>query len=506
MRQFLLVLVISILLTNAVKADFSVSILQGKAISGGKAALYVSAVDDAGRPIKGLSGENFELLVSGEKVEGFTVEPVPGAEEALSLVLGIDVSGSMKGKPFEETQNAVTAFLLRLDKEDMVSLLSFGAEVRFLVDFTNDKYQVEKEVKKLSADEDWTHLYDATYMAIDTVKDAPTTRTAIVLLTDGRDERSTRHRQEAIDKATGGSVPIFTIGYGHQIDREYLEEIAGVSGGYFLFTPEPEGITGLYDKVLEQLKNQYMISFDFAKDPGYYKANISLNFQNGLARGNKEFLFSPENTKIPPPDNGILKYIIGAALVLIIACVLIVILIKKPPPPPPPPSPPCELEYPGECPTFYDFIESRSGSLTKVNKISENILLKVDCLNDPIPLVGKDKKCLDELMIARKTENVELHKKSGVAYLWATDKRVSRPKEGRHGHARIFLMVAEERFAVEDLGSASGTLLNGIDLRNKGPAPLRDEDVIDIGGKGGMRIVYRENMPETESGMETTTV
>ena len=229
-----------------VSADVSVVILQGEAVGGNNAALTVSAVDEAGKPIKDLLQDNFELFVSGEKIDNFDVQPTSVSDEPLSIILGVDVSGSMRGKPFKETQKAISIFLDQLEKTDFVSLLSFGTKVGFITDFTRERYALRSQVEALRPVENWTHLYDATYETIKKGKNAPTARATVILLTDGRDEGSERHRKDVIDIASIASIPVFAIGVGKNLDSEFLQEIARVSGGDFVSTPEPEKIPELY--------------------------------------------------------------------------------------------------------------------------------------------------------------------------------------------------------------------------------------------------------------------
>ena len=521
-------------------ADVSVTILKGEALEDEKAALYVSAVDDAGRPIKGLSQDNFKLLVGGEKIDEFTLEPASTAEEPLSIILGVDVSGSMKGKPFEETQKAISIFLDQLEKEDFVALMRFGAEIRLVTDFTRERYAVRTQVEALRPVEEWTHLYDATYEAIRKGKDAPTTRAAVVLLTDGMDEGSERTAKDAVDIATGASVPVFTLGFGQNIDIDYLQKIAQVSGGDFASTPEPEKITELYQGVLDQLKKQYMISFHFAKEPSTYKASLTLTRGNETAMSTKEFLFNPKGVPIVVPPQ-IVEHIVEpqkpwyesltrqhviiiGSVVLVIAIILIALIItlkrrwkkriereqeekeswmkriseviessdtED-----------CELEYPSEYPTIVHYFDSRAGQMTQVAQTSPDVFLQVDCLKSSVPLVHEGVEVLDELIIAKKSKERLSYRKRGAVYLWTKNEYVSRPRGARAGHARIFISEGE-RFVIEDLGSVNGTWIGG--KRIDDAFPLQDGDVIDIGGKDGIRIVYRESTRGME-GFEQTMI
>ena len=508
-------------------ADVSVAILKGEALEDKKAALYVSAIDDAGRPLKGLAGENFELLVGGERIEDFAVEPVSTVEEPLSIILGVDVSGSMRGRPFEETQKAISIFLDQLEKEDFVALMSFGTEVRFVTDFTKERYVVRSQVEALRPVEQWTHLYDATYESIRKGRDAPTTRAAVVLLTDGKDEGSEHVAQDAVNIATGASVPVFTIGFGVNIDIPFLQEIAQMSGGDFTSTPEPERIPELYQGVLDQLKNQYQISFDFSKEPSTYKASLTLIRGNETARSTKEFLFNPTGAAIVVPPEVVeqmvtppkpwyerltrQQLIVLGSIVFILLIVLIILIIaflkkrrkriekereekeiwmqKIAEMVESSDTEDCELEYPSEFPTIVHYFDSRSSQMTKVAKNSPDVLLQIDCLKQSVPLVHEGVEVLDELMIAKKSKERASFRKKSAVYLWTRNEYVSRANQERAGHARIFISEGE-RFAIEDLGSMNGTWIGGKKI--DGVFPLQDGDVIDVGGKDGIRIVYRE--------------
>lgn len=551
-----------LLIARAGVAEVGMTVLNGRSLGANQAALVVSVLDETGAPIKGLTAEDFKVRVGGEPVGPLAVTLVAATDEHLSVVLGVDVSGSMKGRPFDETTKALTSFLLQLEKGDMVALFSFGSEVRLLTDFTTDRAEVQRRVEALSPTEQWTHLYDVTCEAIEKAKKALTTRAAVVLLTDGKDEQGRRTREQALSLARAKTAPVFTIGFGHAIERSYLEEVAAASGGRSFFTPEPARIAEIYEAILEQLKNQYLLSFDFARQPGSYKASVAVNVGEQTGEAAREFVFNPQGAPLvivketpappapavapappqpvtvvvqerplPAPWYGetwqrwsslvarrpvLLAGLVAAAVALLLTGFVLLTsrrrakarqedawrarveqLLEQQAQGQAGADADCRLEFPQQTPDAPTFMQSLGGSKTGLASGADAAFLKVDCLkNGMVPLIYHGQEVIAEVLIARDSVSGKQHMQADAVYLWtpAGNNRVSRPKPDFPWHARIYL-TEHDRFAIEDAGSANGTLVGGAEIWGAGVVLLQDGDVIDVGGKSGVRMVYRESDP-----------
>ncbi len=142
----------------------------------------------------------------------------------------------------------------------------------------------------------------------------------------------------------------------------------------------------------------------------------------------------------------------------------------------------------------------RDGNVIKSTGLAD-VYLELDSARiRVIPLLHQGADRVEELVIARRTasDHKEFLKK-GAVYLMVPGKRkmISRPREGRPGHARIFY-GSQERYYLEDMGSKVGTLLNNQQVKGKGALELQDGDIIQIGGKIGLTITYRETLPGQE--------
>lgn len=164
-------------------------------------------------------------------------------------------------------------------------------------------------------------------------------------------------------------------------------------------------------------------------------------------------------------------------------------------------TPVCTLEIPG------DLAADKAGIIESYSSVpgegdspesaaSPGVYLDVAGLpGSIIPLIDKGRCIIKELIIARRTDN-ELERdyvKQGMVYLDISPGKqmVSRPKENRFGHARIF-GGSEGDYYVEDLGSKVGTFVNKKSINALDAVELRDDDVIDIGGKKGVRIIFKK--------------
>ena len=161
--------------------------------------------------------------------------------------------------------------------------------------------------------------------------------------------------------------------------------------------------------------------------------------------------------------------------------------------------PECDLELPEDFDSakvgFFDAIPDadETGDAAK-NAGMPDVYLQVDCFRGRIiPLLHGGGDMLEELVIARKTEhgNEKEFRKAGSIYLTLSPGKqvVSRPNENRCGHARIF-HSGKENYSIEDLGSKVGTFVNDKPISGTGPVVLHDGDVIEVGGKNGIAIVY----------------
>jgi Ca-activated chloride channel family protein len=163
-----------------------------------------------------------------------------------TVVVALDVSGSMGGTKIETATAATREFLQRLDPADEVAVLTFGSDVIRLSEPRRAGEIVEGLAPQISTLEARgnTALYEAVCRATELIDALQTEDEAqgesrlygIVLLSDGKNtmERVTEGEMFANclpANAEADGVKVFPIAFGTDADRTLLEQIATVTGG-----------------------------------------------------------------------------------------------------------------------------------------------------------------------------------------------------------------------------------------------------------------------------------
>jgi hypothetical protein len=217
----------------------------------------------------------------------------------------------MKGKPIEEAKRAANAFVDKLNATDRTAIIAFADEVDpdNLVDgkelgFTTDKNALRNVIDQLDTKIGWdTPLYDAIYKGIVLTSKEPIGKRVVIVLTDGRDERDNAKGtpvpnagsrfapDDPINEAARQGIPVFTIGVGGKIDSKYLFRLAERTGGQYQETPNAEELTALFENVLDQLKQQYVLGYatGLKEDNTYHDLMVRAHAPQGNAFNDVKF-------------------------------------------------------------------------------------------------------------------------------------------------------------------------------------------------------------------------
>ena len=91
-----------------------------------------------------------------------------------------------------------------------------------------------------------------------------------MLFSDGDDQSSHATLEAAIARAEGSDATIYAIGQGRAVRahdlQEVLKRLPTISGGRAFFTEDTSRLDKFFQEILEDLSNQYLISYHYPDD------------------------------------------------------------------------------------------------------------------------------------------------------------------------------------------------------------------------------------------------
>lgn len=148
----------------------------------------------------------------------------PKGKVAMNIILAIDISGSMSGKPLKNASSAATEFVSKLNLEtSSISIVGFTDSVIEYCSLSKDIKTIEKAIKKMSARGGTNSPLEFCYKKLQFSEDKP----IVVVLTDGE----WFDQKDAIatsDKCKDAGIDIIAIGFGHA-DEKFLRRISTIS-------------------------------------------------------------------------------------------------------------------------------------------------------------------------------------------------------------------------------------------------------------------------------------
>jgi tight adherence protein B len=196
---------------------------------------------------------------NGTPVVGLGVD-APGATNG--VVLLIDASKSMTGKPIHGAMVAARAFMAQRAPDLPVAVVAFNPDVTVLTDFSTNKHDLAVAVAKPPALAYGTHIYDALKKAADMAKDKGLERSTVVLLSDGQELDSDTTYAEALSALQDNGVRVISVGLDSRFyNSKTLRDVARSTRGTYLEAKSAEQLAPIYSAISSKLSSEYTISY-----------------------------------------------------------------------------------------------------------------------------------------------------------------------------------------------------------------------------------------------------
>jgi VWFA-related protein len=265
--------------------------------------LIFTVTDKHGHYVPNLQQGDFALLddqKAPDKVTSFHQQ----INLPLRVGIVIDASTSIRSR-FQFEQQSATEFLLQVlkAKSDRAFVMGFDVTPTVNQDWTNDVDKLETGINRLRPG-GGTALFDAVYTAcrnklLDESRGQEPVRKAMVLLSDGDDNQSRVHPDEAIKECERAETIIYAISTNWTPSRgkgdQVLTQLAQATGGQVYFPPSVEEVSQSFQSIEEELRSQYALTYtpaDFKYDGSFRTIYLYCNDRRYLVRAKKGY-FAP---------------------------------------------------------------------------------------------------------------------------------------------------------------------------------------------------------------------
>jgi VWFA-related protein len=251
----------------------------------------VTVSDPSGKFVTGLDKDNFKLTEDkvDQQIQSFSSEDAP-----MSIGLVFDTSGSM-GTKLQMARQAVSEFVKTANPVDEFFLVTFSDHPELAVPLTPNPADIQNRLMYVQS-KGMTALLDGVYMAMAEMKKAHNPRKAILIISDGGDNRSRYTPSEVKNAVREADVQIYGIGIFEAAERrgrtpeelggpDLLRELASLTAGTSFVISNLRELPDVAAKIAIELRNQYVLGYtstNKARDGKYRRVQVKMAKVKGL--------------------------------------------------------------------------------------------------------------------------------------------------------------------------------------------------------------------------------
>ena len=248
----------------------------------------ITVTDPMNRLVPGLEKEDFQIYEnnSEQRVASFAAEDAP-----VSIGIIFDLSGSMTSK-LMRARDSILQFIKTANPEDEFFVIGFNDRPELIEDFTSSTEDIEARLATVRSGHR-TALLDAIYYGVQKMREAKHQRKALLVVSDGGDNRSRYTEGEVRAQVREADVEIYSIGIfdpyaatpEERTGPALLNEISEETGGRLYRVDDLSEMGDIAEKISTELRNQYVIGYtpkDINRDGKWRKVKVKLSPPPGL--------------------------------------------------------------------------------------------------------------------------------------------------------------------------------------------------------------------------------
>lgn len=225
----------------------------------------------------------FAVRENGQPVDVLSVT-ADRRDLPFEVVLVIDTSGSMRGRPIEDARAAARRFIDLMPPQASLAIVGISSEPKQVSGFASSKAALRAAVSSLGASGE-TALYDSALLA-SRLKGIPGNGTAkldrtIVLLSDGGDTTSVTTLDQVVRSLRDANVPVLAVAIqSPEFNQQALRLLSHQSGGRMSTVKDTGDLEGYFGGLAQEIATGYTLVFRSAR-PGTKDLDIDVTATSG---------------------------------------------------------------------------------------------------------------------------------------------------------------------------------------------------------------------------------
>ena len=248
----------------------------------------VTITDPMNRLVTGLEQNDFFVYENNslQKLKTFATEDAP-----VSIGIILDLSGSMTSKLIR-ARDSILQFMKTANPQDEFFVIGFNDRPELIEDFTQSIEDVQARLQTVRSGRR-TALLDAIYYGMNKMKTAKQERKALLVVSDGGDNRSRYTEGEVKAQVRESDVEIYSIGifdpYAPTTEERMgpvlLNDLSEETGGRMFRVDDLADMGDIAVKISTELRNQYVLGYNpksMQRDGKWRKVKVKLVPPQGL--------------------------------------------------------------------------------------------------------------------------------------------------------------------------------------------------------------------------------
>ncbi|HXJ43339.1 MAG TPA: VWA domain-containing protein [Bryobacteraceae bacterium] len=232
-------------------------------------SVLATVLGPKGELVRNLEQNDFQILENGRP------QPIRyfSRDSDLPLTIGLLVDTSMSQAGVIEAERAASfRFLdavLREDR-DQVFITQFDASILVAQPLTASREKLERALRLVDTPSRselrmgigiGTALYDAVVQSSRDIMAKQTGRKALIIMSDGGENRSDSTMADAIDAAQKSGTLVYSVLFGGTMGRGILKRLSAETGGGFFEVTSKLPINDVFARIQEELRGQYNLGY-----------------------------------------------------------------------------------------------------------------------------------------------------------------------------------------------------------------------------------------------------